>query len=274
VPIACTLQGEDLFLENLPEPYRSQSLELIRKSIDDVDLFISVSDYYVDFMADYVGIPRDRIRTVPIGINFGGHEARPVRTEPPFTVGFFARIAPEKGLDVLADAYHRLRGKPGVPATRLLAGGYLLDEHREYLDRIKRQLDEWGLAGEFTYAGAPGRDGKIALLHQMDVLSVPETYAEPKGFFLLEAMANGVPVVQPRHGAFPEIIEHTGGGLLVPPGDTDALADALFALLTDRDRAAALGRAGAEGVRRHYGVEQMAAAAEGVYEELVREWQG
>jgi len=272
VPIACTLQGEDLFLEGLPEPYRTQSLDLIRKSIGDVDLFIAVSDYYVDFMADYVGIPRDRIRTVPIGINFDGHEARPVRREPPFTVGFFSRIAPEKGLDMLAEAYRRLRAKPGVPATRLLAGGYLLDEHRDYLKRIERQMGGWGLAEEFTYAGAPDRDEKIKLLHGMDVLSVPETYADPKGFFLLEAMANGVPVVEPRHGAFPEIIERTGGGLLVTPGAVDELTDALFALITDRDQAAALGWAGAEGVRRHYGAEQMAAAAEGVYEELVREW--
>jgi glycosyltransferase involved in cell wall biosynthesis len=271
VPIACTLQGEDLFLENLPEPWRSESLALIRKAIDNVDLFISVSDYYVDFMADYVGIPRERIRSVPIGISFDGHEPRPLRREPPYTIGYFARIAPEKGLHVLADAYHRLRQKPGVPATRLLAGGYLLDEHKPYLADVERAIADWELADEFTYAGAPDRDGKIALLHEMDVLSVPTTYVEPKGFFLLEAMANGVPVVQPRHGAFPEIVERTGGGLLVPPGDAEALADALLGLLTDRDRAAALARAGAENVRTHYGVEQMARAAEGVYQELVRQ---
>jgi len=103
----------------------------------------------------------------------------------------------------------------------------------------------------------------------MDVFSMPAIYAEPKGLSLLEAMANGVPIVQPRRGAFTEIVERTGGGVLVPPDDPAALADALHALLLDRDRAAALGRAGAAGVRQHYSAEHMAAAAEQVYEEMM-----
>jgi len=271
VPIVCTLQGEDLFLENLHEPWKSQSLELIRRQVEHADLFIAVSDYYAEFMVRYVGIPRDRMRTVPLGISLEGHAHQPARSSAPYTIGFFGRIAPEKGLHLLADAYVRLRAKPGVPATRLLAGGYLLDEHREYLAGVRQQLDRAGLADHFEYAGSPDRAGKIALLQQMDVMSMPATYAEPKGLTLLESMANGVPVVQPRHGAFPELVERAGGGVLVPPGDPGALADALLALLVDRTRAAALGRAGAEGVRAHYTVERMAQAAERVYQELIPE---
>ena len=268
-PIACTLQGEDLFLDNLQEPWKSQSLDLIRKAISEVDLFIAVSDYYADFMSGYFGIDRNRIRTVPLGITIDGHEPQPVRTTPPYTIGYFARIAPEKGLHVLADAYHRLRKRPGVPPTRLLAAGYLLNEHREYLASVEQRMNDWGLGSEFTYAGAPDRAGKIARLREMDVFSVPAIYAEPKGLSLLEAMANGVPIVQPRRGAFTEIVERSGGGILVPPDDPEALADALDELLRDRPRAAALGRAGAEGVRRQYSVNHMAEAAERVYGELL-----
>jgi glycosyltransferase involved in cell wall biosynthesis len=264
-PVACALQGEDLFLENLQEPWKSQSVDLIRRSLGDIDLFLAVSDYYVEFMSGYLGIARERMRVVPIGINLDGHAPQPVRRSPPYTIGFFGRIAPEKGLHVLAEAYRRLRTRPGVPATRLLAGGYLLEEHRAYLKEITSQFARWGLAEQFQYGGAPDRAGKIAMLHQMDVMSMPATYAEPKGLSLLEAMANGVPVVQPRRGAFPEIIERTGGGLLVEPDDPDALADALLALLTDRERAATLGRTGAEGVRRYYSVAEMASAAERAY---------
>lgn len=268
VPVVCTLQGEDLFLENLHEPWKAQSLDLIRAQVEHVDLFVAVSDYYAEFMSRYVDIPRERIRTVPLGISLEGHAPKPARTSGPYTIGFFGRIAPEKGLHVLADAYARLRAKPGVPATRLLAGGYLLDEHRGYLDDVRKQLDAAGMSDHFEYAGAPDRAGKIALFQQMDVMSMPATYAEPKGLTLLESMANGVPFVQPRHGAFPELVERTGGGVLVPPGDAGALADALFALLVDRDRAASLGRAGADGVRAHYSVERMAEEAERVYQEL------
>jgi glycosyltransferase involved in cell wall biosynthesis len=270
VPIACTLQGEDLFLDNLQDPWKSQSLELIRRHLTDVDLYIAVSEYYRTFMSRYLGLASDRIRTVPLGIRFDGHLPQPVRQTPPYTIGFFARIAPEKGLHVLADAYRRLRTMPGVPETRLVAGGYLLDEHRDYLAGVEQQFASWGLGSHFRYAGALDRAGKISLLQSFDVLSVPSVYHEPKGLFLLEAMANGVPVVQPAHGAFPEIIDRTGGGITVPSGDIDGLARALFDLLVDRDRAARLGQAGADGVRRHYGLDQMVGAAERAYEELKR----
>lgn len=267
-PVACTLQGEDLFLEHLPEPWKTQALELIRASVKDVDVFIAVSEYYVDFMSRYLGIPHDKIRVVPLGINLAGHAAKVPTVAPPYTVGFFGRIAPEKGLHVLADAYRRLRAKPGVPQTRFVAAGYMLDEHRPYFEGIERQMREWDLAGEFRYAGAPDRDGKIALLQGMDVFSMLVMYDEPKGFPVIEAMANGVPVVQPDRGAFTEIVRRTGGGILVAPDDPDALANGLLSLLTDRDRAAALARAGAEGVRRHYTLDGMADATEAVYREV------
>jgi glycosyltransferase involved in cell wall biosynthesis len=269
-PVVCTLQGEDLFLDQLPEPWKSEARALIRRAVPHVDHFIAVSDYYAQFMAQYIGIPPTLITVVPIGINVAGHEARPVRTSPPYTVGYFARIAPEKGLHVLCDAYHRLRQKTGVPETRLVAAGYLLDEHRDYLSGCQRRLRDWELDGHFTSAGAPDREGKIALLQSFDVLSVPTTYADPKGMFLMEAMANGVPVVQPKHGVFPEIITRTGGGLMVPAEAPEELAQALYDLLIDRAQASTLGAAGAAGVRAHYTVDHMAKSAEAVYGEVAR----
>jgi glycosyltransferase involved in cell wall biosynthesis len=269
-PVVCTLQGEDLFLDQLPEPWKSEARALIRRAVPHVDHFIAVSDYYARFMAQYIGIPPTLITVVPIGINVAGHEARPVRTSPPYTVGYFARIAPEKGLHVLCDAYHRLRQKTGVPETRLVAAGYLLDEHRDYLSGCQRRLRDWELDGHFTYAGAPDREGKIALLQSFDVFSVPTTYSDPKGMFLMEAMANGVPVVQPKHGVFPEIITRTGGGLMVPAEAPEELAQALYDLLIDRAQASTLGAAGAAGVRAHYTVDHMAKSAEAVYGEVAR----
>jgi glycosyltransferase involved in cell wall biosynthesis len=269
-PVVVTLQGEDLFLDQLHEPWKAQARDLIRQAVPHVDHFIAVSEYYAKFMAQYVGIPPERISVVPIGINTAGHDVAPAKTSPPYTIGYFARIAPEKGLHVLCDAYHRLRHRSDVPDTRLVAGGYLLDEHREYLIGCQRRMRDWGLESHFTYAGSPDRDGKIALLRSFDLFSVPTTYADPKGLFLIEAMANGLPVVQPRHGAFPEIIARTGGGLLVTPEEPDALAEALRSLLVDRPRAAELGAAGAAGVRAHNTVDQMAASAEKVFAASVK----
>ena len=126
-----------------------------------------------------------------------------------------------------------------------------------------------GLSGEFTYHGAVDRAGKLAFLQTIDVMSVPATYDEPKGVFLLEAMASGVPVVQPRRGAFTEIVEKTGGGLLVAPDDPAALADGLYELWKDPAKGDALGARGVQGIREHYSIEHSTDRQMEVYEALV-----
>ena len=263
-PVCCTLQGEDLFLEGLQPPWKDQALELIRRQVPDVDLFISVSDAYADPMAEYLGIPRDRIAVVPLGITLAGYDEAPRTTPPVFTVGYFARVAPEKGLHELCEAYRVMRQDLGVPAARLRVAGYLGADHRGYLARVRRDLQDWGLGSEFEYEGTLDREQKIAFLRGLDVLSVPGPFPDPKGMYLLEAMAAGVPVVQPRRGAYPEVIGRTGGGLLVEPG-ARTLAEGLKRLHDDRDLARELGARGATGVRQHYSIQKSAARLAEVY---------
>jgi glycosyltransferase involved in cell wall biosynthesis len=264
-PICCTLQGEDLFLDGLGSPFREQSMELIQSASRHVSAFLPVSEYYRDYMPGYLGVPREKMRLVPLGINMEGFGPRTSRQSDAFTVGYLARIAPEKGLHVLCEAYRALRATPGVGRSRLVAAGYLAPEHRPYLQETEKKMREWGLAQEFEYRGEVDRAQKTAFLHGLDVFSVPATYEEPKGMFLLEALAHGVPVVQPRRGAFPEIVGKTGGGLIVEPDDPAALAAGYLELWANPDRAAALGREGAAGVRTHYDVGRMAEAAEQAY---------
>jgi glycosyltransferase involved in cell wall biosynthesis len=274
VPIVCTLQGEDLFLDQLHEPYKNEALRLIRQKVKDVDRFIAVSEYYAKYMAGYLSIPSDRIRTVPLGINLRDYDSEPSIigqagvSKRPFTVGYFARIAPEKGLDKLAAAYRLLRKERGLPPSRLEVAGYLGGDQREYLDRVELMLRQAGLHTEYRYHGELDRAQKVAFFKAIDVFSMPTPYREPKGFSVLEAMASGVPVVQPRHGAFPEVIEKTGGGLLVNSDDVDSLAEGIWQLYQDRQRRLALGRHGAGEVRAHYGVKHSAERLESVLREV------
>ena len=267
-PVCCTLQGEDLFLEGLVEPYRARALELIRAQVAHVDRFIAVSEYYVPVMSQLLHIPAGRLAVVPLGINLAGYERR-ASEDGVFRVGYFARIAPEKGLHALADAYARFRQRTAGAPVKLEAAGYLSRAHEPYLDEVRRSLDRAGLAGEFTYRGAVDRAGKLAFLRSLDVLSVPATYDEPKGVFLLEAMASGVPVVQPRRGAFTEVVEKTGGGLLVAPDDPSALADGLYQLWHDRGLAATLGERAFRGVRAYYSIAQSADRMLAAYDAVV-----
>lgn len=262
VPICCTLQGEDLFLEGLTEPYKSRALEIIRQSIPHVDCFLAVSDYYAEFMSRYLGIPEHKMQIARVGVNTDGYRAEPPETaltrpdaaRKGTKIGYFARIAPEKGLHVLAEAYRIVRQQE--PDCTLEAAGYIATEHRAYLDGIERQLKQWDLP--FHYHGVLDRAQKIAYLEGLDVLSTPTVYADPKGLFVLEGMAAGVPFVQPRHGAFPEMAVRTAGGILVEPEDPESLASGLLELIRNRELRADLARKAHRGVREHYTVAQMA----------------
>ncbi len=268
VPVCCTLQGEELFLDGLGEPYRTQSIRLIGEHMESVDAFVAVSEFGAKRSAEYLGIERSRIRIAPLGINFDGYETGTGSTLDPFTIGYLARITPEKGLHVLGEAYRRLRMNEELPPSRLWAAGYLAAEKRSYLAGIQRSLESSGLSGHFRYHGELDRRQKLDFLSKLSVLSVPGPYDDPKGLFLLEAMAAGVPVVQPRRGAFTEIVERTGGGILVEPDNPDALAEGIRDLWRDPSKRTELADRGHRGVRDHYSATRMSEKVMEIYRSL------
>src|SRR5258708_6245332 len=123
-PVCCTLQGEDLFLSQLPEPYRTQSLELIRDNLRHVDGFVAVSEFYAEFMCRYLGIPERKMRVAQLGINLEGYQPGTGTSRDSFKIGYFARVAPEKGLHVLAESYMLLRRGTAPRAATLEVAGY------------------------------------------------------------------------------------------------------------------------------------------------------
>ena len=272
VPVVASFQGEDLFLEGLPGPFRSEALGLIRAAASSIDAFTAVGGYTAAHMASLLGIPRERIAVVPPGLRFDGMSGarrRPVDPGRPFTVGYLARIAPEKGLSVLAEAFRiLLNGLPAAPPQglpRLQAAGFLDRAARPYLDGIRERLARWGLSGSFEYVGELDRPGKIRFLEGIDAFSVPATYPEAMGLSVLEAMACGAPAVLPPSGVFPEIIGTTGGGLLAESGDPASLAAGLRRLLLEPELRVDLGERAALGVRRSHTAEAMARATLAVY---------
>jgi glycosyltransferase involved in cell wall biosynthesis len=266
-PVCCTLQGEDLFLDGLQEPYRSESLELIRAAVAHVDGFAATTEFYAAAMCARLRIPDRKMHVLPLGLNLAGYDGPPLARER-FTVGFLARVAPEKGLHILAEAYAIARLRLGLPESRLEAAGYMAADQRPYLERIERTLRASGFGAEFRYRGVLDRTQKIDFLRGLDVFSAPATYDEPKGISLLEAAAAGAPLLQPRRGAFPEIVANAGG-ILVEPESADRLAEGLVALWKDADRRKELGRRAAEGVRRNYAISRMASRAVEVYAAIV-----
>ncbi len=272
VPVVCSLQGEDLFLSELEEPYLSRVLKTLRERDRDVDAFVAPCRYYADLMSRDHGIPRDKIRVARLGLNpqgFAGIEREERDPAAPVTIGYLARVCPEKGTGQLVDAFRLLCRQEGTETVRLRIAGFLRERDREFLEEQKQKLAGWGLSDRVDFVGEVDFQGKLDFLKSVDVFSVPTVYREPKGLPVLEAMAAGVPVVQPRHGAFPEWIEATGGGLLVDPESPAALAVGLRQLTCDPVRRHRLGQAGRAAVLEKFDHNAAADDMLGVYEEVL-----
>jgi glycosyltransferase involved in cell wall biosynthesis len=268
-PVVCQLAGEDIFLEKLRQPYYDEARKVLRERSTDVGAFVAINRYYANYMADYLGIDESKIHIIPHGLRLEGHGPRTrTNADANGTVGYFARICEDKGLHQLVEACEALSLRAGSPPFVLRAAGYLGAADRPYLDQIISQVAAGPLAGRFQYLGELDRAQKISFLQSLDVMSVPTVYRESKGLSALEAMANGVPVVLPNHGSFPEMIADTGGGLLFRPHDSIDLADKLAELLHDPMRAAQLGRAGQYAVEDRYHARRMAEQTLDLYRRL------
>ncbi len=267
-PVNCTLQGENIFLDHLPEPYRSRALSLVRGQVAHVDSFVAVSDYYAGCMSRYLEIPGARMNVVPLGVDIDRFRPGPDDSADSVTLGYFGRIAPEKGLHRLCDAYAALRARGELDGCRVELAGYLGPEHAEYWRKIESANARRDLAGDVRYRGELTLDDKVAFLQGLDLFVVPAEYDDPKGLSLIEAMACGVPVLAPRRGTYTELVERTGGGVLVEPEDSAALEQALAALAAEPGRRAELGRLAAEGVRARYSTDEMTSRALDVYARL------
>lgn len=268
IPVLGTLQGDDLFIEDLSESYReSVKAQLGEIGNRHLDGFIVNSHYYADFMADYLRLDRTKFHIVPLGLDLTDFErldTMPVSAGRPPRIGYLARIAPEKGLGHLVDAFLKLREKPGFEDVELHAAGWMGGKGESFLAEQQQKLASAGAAAAFTYHGTVDREQKLAFLKSVDIFSVPTTYREPKGLFLLEAVAAGLPYVMPAHGAFPEIHADLGGGELVPPGQPEALADSMAMLLTDHACRQGFAQAGHRAVFERRSAEHMASRTQTV----------
>jgi glycosyltransferase involved in cell wall biosynthesis len=260
VPVVCGLHGEDIFINGLPAPYREQALDLIRENCQKIDHFITISQYYADYYAPLVGIPPEKITLVRPGIALKdyGLNLREPSHDMPLTIGYLARISPEKGLHLLADAFIRLCQSGQFPNLRLKASGYLSKVHHNYVKGIQARLDDAGLSDRVEIVGTVDRQQKLDFLSSIDLFALPTIYRDPKGLPVLEALANGVPVVQPNHGAFPELIQATGGGLLHEPENASDLADKLATLISNPSWRQELGERGRTAVYNQFSAQRMA----------------
>ena len=251
VPVVCSLQGEADFLNGLTEPHRSECRDLIRRHADNIDLFVPSCNDQAEALAPILGGILDRTETVLPGISIAGFGSRRPRASDRFHVGFLARVARNKGLALLARAVRELRRARPDLDVRLRVAGWRARQTQPYIDSLRERFG-------FEDVGYLSRDRKIEFLRGLDAFSVPTDYRAAKGLYVLEALAAGVPVVQPRIGVFPELVSATGGGLTFAPGDSHDLAGMLKQLADDPKEAGRMGIRGRDAVLRRFDSDRMA----------------
>ncbi|HEX5220365.1 MAG TPA: glycosyltransferase family 4 protein [Verrucomicrobiae bacterium] len=273
VPVVCLLQGEEPYLDSLPDAQREPAWRLLAERAVDVDAWIAPSRWNADCLIKRLNLPPDRVHVVHNGISLDGFEIRnpnpEIRNTKAPVLGYFARMCKDKGLDTLVEAFIHLKNRGTVPRLKLHIGGGCGPGDEPFVKSLRVRLAEAGFIGEVSFSPNLSRVEKLAFLQSLTVFSVPAMYGEAFGLYLIEAMAAGVPVVQPRHGGFPEIIAATGGGLLCEPNDAKSLADALGQLLTNPEQARAMGEAGRRAVSENFTAEAMAQRTLRVFETAI-----
>ncbi len=260
VPVIGFLQGEDTFLDGLGAAAPS-IWALLAERMRDANVWVAPSRYFADLMARRLGWSPDdlQLRVIPNGVDCHVHE--PSTPNPQPVIGYLARFLPTKGLGLLIAAFLLLRQR--MPEARLRCAGSMTAGDALYVESLKASLRAAGCEDAVSWQPNVTREEKAAFLASLTVFSVPATYSEAFGQYLIEAMAAGIPVVQPRASAFPEIIESSGGGVLFPLGKTDAesawnLASALESLLRDPARARALGESGRAAAHSEFSMTRLA----------------
>jgi len=266
VPVVCTLQGEDFYLDSLLPPWREQAWAELSARAQHIDAFIAVSQYYGDVMQKRLGLPPEKVHVVHNGILLDGYEPAAQSPNPP-VIGFLSRLCHMKGLDTFIEAFVILKQRGRTSGLKLRAAGTMTKFDEPFVGAMRKRLATSGFLRDAEFLPNVSREEKQAFLKTVSVLSVPATYGESFGLYLLEALAAGVPVVQPRHAAFPELIEATGGGKLCEPDSPESLALELENLLVNQEEAQALGRRGREAVNARFTMERM---GEGVAKVLQR----
>lgn len=266
VPVVCSLQDEDWWLDEINPPYRDACWNAIRERASEVDRFVAVSGWFADRMSERLMIARDRIDVVHIGIDLDGIQKASLDFDPP-VLGYLSRMNSALGLDKLVDAFIELKQDPRFEHLKLRATGGSVGDDLTCVADCRKKLNDAGVAQEAEFINDFSREARLHFLKSISVMCVPVEQGEAFGTYIIESMAAGVPVVQPNAGAFPELIEDTGGGVIY-----EQLVDTLKSLLLEPERARKLGDRGEQAVHERFNIESMAENMLSLYVDVVKKF--
>jgi glycosyltransferase involved in cell wall biosynthesis len=227
------------------EFYRTGT-EMERTCLRLADAVFSSSQCSIDWCRRYYDLRHEEVPVIHTGVDTSLFSPQPVPKETRPTVIFVGRIARNKGVETLVAACCRLVREFPDLQLRMLGNG-----EESLIAELRRMAVTAGCPGLLDLCGFTPAHELPAQLSRAHVFAAPSVYEGGPGFVYLEAMACGLPAIACEGSGVTEVITHGRTGILVPPGGTDELAEALRALLRDEPKREAIGRAAREFVLTH-----------------------
>ena len=251
VPVVFSLQDEDVWVDPMEPAWRDRIWQLMADKSHDVDAFVAVSSYFAAVMKQKMNIAPEKITVIPIGVRPQNYlYAKPAYS--PQAIGYLSRLCEENGFEVLVDAFILLKSDPFFARLKLKATGGMTGDDHPFIQRQHKKLEKLGLLKDFEIQDDFSTGALQSFFQSLSVLSVPVLQGEAFGLYQLEALASGVPIVQPELGAFPEIVRSTGGGVVYRPNDAATLAKTLAEVLKDPARLSIMSETGRKSVEEKY----------------------
>ncbi len=270
VPVVCSLQDEDVWVDVMQPGSRERVWQLMREKAAHVDAFIAVSHYFAGVMKEKMGIGGHPVYPVYLGVDPQEYPFR-LATEKPRTIGYISRMCYENGLDIAVDAFilmQRMRGFENV--TLCITGGSTPADSR-YISGIKKRLRKAGLENKVDFHDDFEGKGRQEFFSKVALASVPVRNGEAFGIYLTELMACGIPIVQPALGAFPEIVEKSEGGMVYSPNHPDVLAKEWIKVLSSPEKLAELSLQARKGVEQYFDISVHTEEMIQVYQQVIAE---
>jgi glycosyltransferase involved in cell wall biosynthesis len=269
IPVVCSLQDEDVWVDVMTDEFRTEVWDLMSERGKDVDAFISVSDYYAKEIHEKMTVSEDQMHTVHIGVDPDDYSPKNIAEKQP-AIGYISRMCEENGLAVLVDAFILLRKNPEFASVKLKITGGKTDDDLHFIKEQKNKISKADLEPDVFWVEEFDGDERQKFFDSVRLISVPVLNGEAFGLYQLEAMASGIPMVQPALGAFPEVIETSGGGIIYSPNEPESLSKALASLILNDQKLQELSAAGLSGVKQHFDIHTQAKKMVAVYEGVLK----
>jgi glycosyltransferase involved in cell wall biosynthesis len=269
IPVVCSLQDEDVWVDAMDEPYRSQIWKLMGEKALDTDALIAVSNFFANQMKQKMSIPDDKLKVVYIGVDPSKYSVKKPNLDVP-TIGYLSRSNRENGFEVLIDAFVELKENPKFSNVKLRVTGGKTDDDNKFISQQVNKLKRKGYQNDIEFVEDFRTEALSSFFDGLTILSVPVLEGEAFGLYQLESLASGIPIVQPALGAFPEIIEATGGGVIYQPNSPKALYEKLAEVISNPEQIKQMSMDGRRAVEEKFNTEILIRKMIDVYESVIK----